>query len=425
MTQPNASDAANAKEARLPRRDWILLPLIGLLTICAIAVFTELISRRIFSESKTTLNSCLILNDPSTGVRGIPNSVCREKFPESQWVEYKFDGCGYRSGMICGPKIPGAYRIVMTGSSAVLGELVPIDKTFATLLPVELSRITGRKVELYNEGLGLKFARYTDLSFNDVLAAQPDLVLWVVTPLDVRHAAFPDLDTEMSPDIDTQKEKSDRTAPDRPAPVRPSPVLKSAIEWMKAMLGQHAGAIVTGQVLRHFLYEHESQGQYVQAYLLKASGNQPHSVGINGDANFLQSELNPEWKAHLREFDTYAADIESKAKAAGVPLVVVLLPNRAQAAMISMGNWPEGYDPYGLDNKLSSIVVSHGGTYVDVLPYFRTLPNPEQGFFPIDGHLNAEGHAMIVDILARALTGGPVPALKVAAPQQPAREQGK
>jgi hypothetical protein len=93
--------------------------------------------------------------------------------------------------------------------------------------------------------------------------------------------------------------------------------------------------------------------------------------------------------------------------------------------MISMGNWPEGYDPYGLDNKLSSIVVSHGGTYVDVLPYFRTLPNPEQGFFPIDGHLNAEGHAMIVDILARALTGGPVPALKVAAPQQPAREQGK
>ena len=75
-------------------------------------------------------------------------------------------------------------------------------------------------------------------------------------------------------------------------------------------------------------------------------------------------------------------DMEERAKAAGVPLVAVLVPNRAQSAMISMGEWPAGYDPYKLDNELSAIVTSHGGMYIDIsavtsAPY----PNPEQ-YYP-------------------------------------------
>jgi hypothetical protein len=100
----------------------------------------------------------------------------------------------------------------------------------------------------------------------------------------------------------------------------------------------------------------------------------------------------------------------------------VLLPNRAQAAMISMGEWPAGYDPYKLDAELRSIVTSHGGIYIDILPDFRAIPNPEQHYLPVDSHPDAGGHAIIAAMLAKELTGGAVPALKVPAQNQVARE---
>jgi len=108
-----------------------------------------------------------------------------------------------------------------------------------------------------------------------------------------------------------------------------------------------------------------------------------------------------------------------------VPLVVVLVPNRPQAAMISMGEWPAGYDPYKLDDELRSIVTSHGGTYIDILPEYRNMPNPEQHYFPVEGHLDADGHGIVSEILARELTSGAIPALKVAAQPQVAQEQGR
>jgi len=37
-----------------------------------------------------------------------------------------------------------------------------------------------------------------------------------------------------------------------------------------------------------------------------------------------------------------------------------------------------GHDPYKLSDEVRSIVVSHGGTYADILPDYRGVPNPEQ-----------------------------------------------
>jgi hypothetical protein len=111
--------------------------------------------------------------------------------------------------------------------------------------------------------------------------------------------------------------------------------------------------------------------------------------------------------------------------AAGVPLVVTLVPNRAQAAMISMGEWPAGYDPYKLDNELRSIIEKQGGTYIDILPDYRTIASPEQGYFTVDGHPNADGHALIARFLARELTSGAIPTLKATTQPQAALEQGR
>lgn len=114
---------------------------------------------------------------------------------------------------------------------------------------------------------------------------------------------------------------------------------------------------------------------------------------------------------NLEDYDGYAADIERRASAMGVQWAVVYLPSRIQAAMISMGEWPAGYDPYKLSDELGTIVKRHGGVYIDILRGFRNITDTGQYFFPIDIHPNADGHAMISGLIAKQLTSGVIPAL--------------
>jgi hypothetical protein len=166
-------------------------------------------------------------------------------------------------------------------------------------------------------------------------------------------------------------------------------------------------------LLSHILYA--SQSQYVKASLIQAD----EKVG------YLRAEPSPEWQKRLKEFDGNAGKIEAQARIAGVPLVAVLLPNHAQAAMISMEEWPSGFDPYRLDEELRSIITSHGGTYIDILRDVRAIHSPELGYFPVEGHPNARGHAIFSLLLAKELTSGAVPALRVADQSQVASGQSR
>jgi hypothetical protein len=131
---------------------------------------------------------------------------------------------------------------------------------------------------------------------------------------------------------------------------------------------------------------------------------------------YLLARPSDKWEGRLRMFDSDDAEIARQARAAGVPLVSVLVPMRPQAAILSTGSWPAGYDPYKLGNELRTITTSHGGIYLDIFPGFREIPNSEQFYFPVDGHPNADGHAIISRLLAKELTNGSIPALKTATP---------
>jgi hypothetical protein len=408
MTVPNTNESRSFKEEQLPRRDWILLPTLSLLTMLVLIVGIEWIARVEFRESATGLAPCLVLNDLTTGVRGIPNSECRAKSPESSWTEYEFNSCGHRAGMECGSKDPGSYRVVMTGSSVAMGLYVDREESIAALLPEELSRLTGRKVEVYNTSIGAAYGgtpHSIALRFNELLAAKPDMILWVLTPWDLDHAS----------DLQPQREYLQAVGRDTSAHIMPVSLRESA-------LGR-AAAAVGAESMADFLYEEMKAFRFrtlLTHYLFKSQSLYVKSYLKNGDeaAGFLKADWAPDWRQRINEFDGYAANIEEQSRAAGIPLVAVLVPNRAQAAMISMGEWPEGYDPYKIDNELRSVITKHDETYVDIFPAFRAIPNPENHYLPVDGHPDAGGHAMISDLLAKALTSGVVPELRAATQPQ-------
>jgi hypothetical protein len=406
MINSRSTSHDTSTEAKLPRRDWILLPLISLLTMMLMVVSTESLSRRMFSVSKTSIaNGCVVRNDPAIGIQGVPNTVCWEKSPEGQLAEFRFNGCGHRAGMECGPKSPGTYRIVLTGGSVPLGASVPMEQTFAGLLPAEISKRTGRNVEIYNESMFMQSPGLVALHFNAVLAAQPDLVLWTVIPFDIQGSA-------LSPGFQPMPGFLGKTR-GRVKAALAADSIQTATQDILYTVHDLLDTTSSGLLLEHFLYE--SQSLYVKAYL----------KNVDNDSGFLKSHQSARWQTCLQYFAKYAADIEARAKAAGVPLVVVLVPNRAQAAMISMGEWPAGRDPYKLSDELRSIVVSDGATYADILPDYRGIPNPEQGFFPKDGHPNAEGHSTIARLIANELTSGAVPALRVTPGSQDMLKKGE
>jgi len=388
---------------KLPMREWLLLTAISLLTMGLLLAGTELTARRWFSNSKSLLANCMVLNDPSTGPRAIANCACSEKIPESPLTEYTFNSCGHRAGIECGPKPPGIYRIVMTGSSFPLGELVAQERTFAALLPPLLSQKTGRRIEVYNESMAWGFSHSVSLHFNQVLAAQPDLILWVVTPGDIQAASVIVHDSAAY-----KAERSLNLLGRAWLHAKESFESNSTANALSQVFGRTRSAIM----LRHYLFQ--SQSQFVRSYLMSGDG-------VMG---FLRAEPRADWKESLRNFDADAADVETRARAAGLPFVAMLAPNQAQVAMISMGKWPAGFDPYKLDSEVRSIIESHGGIYLSILPDYRSIPNPEQGFFPVDGHPNPEGHALIASLLAKELTSGAVPALKARSTMQSKQAKG-
>ena len=378
------------------RRGWLLIPAVGLLTVMALFCATEIVARLIYTTSKTTTAPCLILNDTAGGVRGVPNTRCQQKIPESRLTTFVFNNCGHRAGMECGPKQPGTYRIVMVGSSFAFGMWVEREQSFAALLQTQLSQRTGRKIEIYNEAMQWGTPHSVDTRLGEVLAQQPDMVLWPLTPYDIENADLLDPGAATPPGaapLDCRLESWRRylqslwtTRPGEPVAVR----------WHKSLGLLNCTRTVF--LLQHWLYQ--SQSQYLRHYLADGSA-----------ADFLRSHPSQAWQHDAARFAQYAADIKARTASIGAKLVVVVLPNRAQAAMISLDHWPENFNPYGMGEKVENIVAGEGGIYLDVLHAFQRVPDPEQYYFPVDGHLDPNGHALVAHLLSRALTEGSTPVM--------------
>lgn len=415
MNDLQYSANSDSQVQTLPLRDWLLLPLLSIFTIVCLFIALRSLGNHLFSAFGNLEEHCLTFHDAVHGSHGIPNTVCSAKFAESVPHEYRFNNCGHRTAGDCTQKSPGAFRIVTIGSSFVFGQSVAMEHSFPALLPADLSLRTGRHIEVYNEGTDYNFTHNIDLNFNDILAAKPDLILWAVTPFDVKAASQT-----------LQLKPPKYTVPGLVDPGPNSNYLarvkynlqltfaeKSFLGGLHAFWDLEATQFDAGPIalmLRHYLYL--SQSQYVKAYLLGGQGDR--------DTMFLQINPSPEWQAKLNQYDIYIASIAAKAKAAGIPLVVTMIPQRGQTAMLSMGTWPADVDPYKLDNELRAMVTSHGATYIDILPGFTNIPNPEQYFLPIDGHPIPEGHAIIANLMTNQLTSGAVPQFQI-----PPQAQGK
>ena len=217
------------------------------------------------------------------------------------------------------------------------------------------------------------------LHFQEILALQPDLILLPITPYEVEKAG------SVLPPAD--------------------PRMTSAVVLKQLRNGQWMQLVTTALG--------ESRSNLLGDYVFFSSRDQylKQALAPGSPTEYLKSDPTIAWQSKLKQLDRDIADLTEHTFAAGIPLAITVIPRRAQAAMISQGNWPDGFDPYLFGEQMKVMAEHHHAIYIDILHDYEKQPNPENGYLLMDGHLNSDGHSLVADLLAKKLASGAVPGL--------------
>jgi GDSL-like Lipase/Acylhydrolase family len=387
MTESHNNSPARSSDpetATLPRRDYYLLPLISLATILLIFGVAEFLTRVIWAEQKTA--SCTII-DPIAGDHFKPNCTARTKNAEGPWTTYQYNECGYRSATSCGPKPPGTIRIAILGSSVSQGLNVPYEQTYFARIATELSRSCNRPVDVQNLGVPGSSPIYAYRRVREALALKPDVVLYLLAPFDLEQRIDP-------------KELAARNDPAHNDPARTGLQAKRAVQLTLSPMKRLEGTLVESRtvlVAQHFLFQ--NRDTFLRMYML-----------YGDKADFLRQPFTPAWQQRFQDLDLIIGDMADRLHAAGVPLVVIPAPSRAEAALLSSPQLPPNVDPSAFGHQIEMIASKHGAVYVDLMAAFRDIPNSESLFYVVDGHATTDGQKVIAQIISRKLLDGSVPA---------------
>lgn len=362
----------------LSRRDYFVLPLLSLLTVTVMLAAAEMATRLIWTQGGS--DGC-VGGDSLSGPKRLPNCAFRRKEPESPWITYSFNNCGYRTLESCGPKPNGTVRIALVGASISEGYLIPYQQTFSTETAEMLTRACHKPVEVQNMGVDGCSPTYASRRIDDALAMHPDAIVYALNAYDVEHDRDP-----YPPDEKTSSAGTRRTNVDGAG--------KRLIEDLRRIGGESRALLVA----QHFLFQDPQL--YVDLYVRQ------------GDhAGYLRSSFPPVWEAYFADLELRLRSMAQKAHAAHVPLIVMAIPERSQAALFSLKNPPAGVDAFAFERRISQIAGAEGAYSVDAFSDFSREPHPEKMFYVVDTHLSPGGNVVITRALTRGLFKIPIPAL--------------
>lgn len=360
------------------RRDWWLLPGIFLLTWLFIGLVGEVTARVLFPDQE--LDACHV-ND-SIGNRFKANCHSRIKMVESQWVDNDYNDCGYRSAYSCKASIPNALRVAVLGTSISRGYWVSYNQGFAGRIEHDLAVACARPVDVQNvaqsdsievtdNGMIPLWHHVAD-HVPEALRLHPDALVLVMSPFDL--ASYASMPGEKAP-----------------AATTPRPSFREKLSRMVKTVKDKVANESTVMVLaRHLAFRDNDR------YVL-------HELEQGDSSAYLKQPFSANWLLRLKVADATIGRVASQAKAADVPLIVVLMPLRPQAALSVNGVDRHGTHPFALGRAMGSIVRAHGARFIDMTRVVSTLQDPADLFFELNGHPNAAGHAVLAASVERAL----------------------
>jgi hypothetical protein len=366
---PDTSSAGG----HLPKRDYVLLPLTVILTLALIVCVSEVSARLIWPEQPRDV--CEV--SEGTEVRVQPNCRALVKAAEGNWVEYRYNDCGFRSAASCGPKPPNALRFVIIGTSISRGYWVSYGDSFTGRLEQDLSRSCGRPVEFQNLSVGAARSRAWHTAAQQATRAvrlDPDAVVLVVSNFDL---------VQYTPPVPEGQATGSSRAP---------------FDLVGA-LGQLRGKFADSHamtVAMHFAFS--DPDRYLRFFIQ------------HGDsAGYLRPALSAAWRSRLQTVDETVGALAAETQAAHVPLFLMLAPLRPAVLLAHAGAEFPNLDARAFPKALAEIAERHGAIFVDPTGLQSTAPNWDKLFFVADGHPNEAGHQLIAEALRSALVENVAP----------------
>jgi hypothetical protein len=363
------ADAHRAQVPKLPRRDFIFIPLLSIVTVVCMFAAAEFVTRATWPEQ--TEDIC-VHKDQFGVLRAQPNCTSTTKIPEGPAVTYHFNACGYRTSDSCGPKPAGTLRIVMLGSSITEGLHVPYQETFAERTARALAKATGRNVQIENMGLATLSPLNCYHKVDEAIALKPDFVVYAVAPFD--------LDQAMDP-VQLANRNNPQVAVTGPLAHYSKPTLLKTLQ-------RELNDSRTFLVAQHFLFSNTQT--FLRIYL--AYGDK---------ADYLRQPVSPRWQARYADFDLVLTDMAARFREAGIPLLLMAVPSRPEAALLSVKDPPPHTDGYSFDRTLQAMAAKLNIGYVDGIREFAATPHSDQLFYIVESHITGAGHALLARALVR------------------------
>jgi hypothetical protein len=303
--------------------------------------------------------------------------------------------------------------MVIIGSSMSYGLWVPYDQMYFAIASGELGHSCNRPVDSQNLAAPALVPIYAYRRVEEALALKPDVVLYVVGPWDIEQKIDPKDLAERNlpaptPSAPEENRKKDKSGIRRDLRFLAETALRDVGLDPAEIARNPWSHIRTVVMARHFFF------QNTDLYLSTMFGDKD---------DYLRQPFTPAWQQRFADFDVVLGGMADKLRAAGVPLVVIPVPSRKEAALLSLHQMPQHIDPFAFGRRIELIASNHSATYVDLMEPFSRIPASESLYYVADGHPTSECQRVIAQSLVRKLQDGSIPAFSRCALQQTA-EQG-
>lgn len=349
---------------RLPRRDYVLLPLISAATVLLLLVGGEVAARLAYVQDDA-VEPCEY-GEPGS-FRYKPLCTSHTKVWEGPWVTQHFNDCGYRSAESCAARPAGSLRVVVVGSSTARGALVNYPDSFAARASAWLSDRCGGAVDFQNLGSEPTDVDTTDRRMPEALALRPAAVVMTIGPYDLMHL----------------KDRPAGLATERP-PGRFN--LRNLVTTLRES--------------RLFLV--------MQSYLYRDLAFQIRTFLLNGDsADSVRTPLSPAWRHRIAGLGDLLDRMTAFTSRQHVPVLLFYVPERAQAALATRRSDSPGTDPLALGAALAEAAGQRGVQFFDATAAFASAPDFQSLYYLTDGHPRPGGHAALAGVIEHALLAEP------------------
>jgi lysophospholipase L1-like esterase len=309
------------------------------------------------------------LPHPDLGMRYVPGAVWRFQHPEYT-VEYAINEDGFRGPASSQPhpSSPDG-SLLLLGDSFTFGQGVPYERTWGAVTE-GLLRQRGVRLDLINAGVQGMDTRSELLMLRELAPRYRPKVVVVGFLIN-------DLYTNVSLDTNPRPEAG-----------------SAAWSRVREEVFVRAGGAQTFHLLqlaRRIVTSNDAL--YTKLYL-----------EAPGRGEFLRLPLSTRPRRQLAVTEQLLKQLAAECRALNVPLVVLSIPQQFQVLhRVTHGERAGDIDVAFYDRYFADLGRRAGFTWVATLDALAKAEEPARLYYRLDGHLSADGHAVVAKVLADAL----------------------